>query len=336
MYAKKPYSNFRQAMQAGSRSVTKAGALTLLHGSCHYLFNQALRRFSDLARSAGSDVVHINFQPSRHQHITNLFEAPSLFVSQTLYVVHVGDKSKMLTQLLKLLIIDQLPPNQMIIASHIDRLPTLTRFKLAPHLQTIPCLQPAPFEMPTFLNDIVRRQNISLSAQAAECLHELVGSDCAKLADIVDKLALVWPQADQPIPAKIVVDSIGSIREEHSFAIESYLLERKFDGAYALVINLLDRGLQAIAILGVISSFYRKALKIKELSARGLSNQGILAEIKMPTHILQKYQRFTQRSRLITLQRQLRFCQEADIRLKSTHDNSRLLLTQLIDLAKGG
>jgi len=179
------------------------------------------------------------------------------------------------------------------------------------------------------------QEKVKLTSDAIDALVKLNGVDLAKIHNELRKYSLTFLDKTTALTGDDILDQSPSLKEEHAFILNQYLLDRDFSRAHRLIKELLDRGDSALAVLGLLNRHIRILLLL-------CADGGGLAKdfgrqdqktflLRMPTGILNKYKGLAVKysmNRLVELQRLI---QEADVALKSSSKADEILLAHLVE-----
>lgn len=111
-------------------------------------------------------------------------------------------------------------------------------------------------------------------------LISLVGDDLRRLNNEVNKLsAAALPE--RTITIDLVDSLVPNTREISNFGLTDNLVAGKKSAALGVLKKILDDGMEPLALLGLISSNYRRMLIAHEMFARGESRNSIVSAAKV-------------------------------------------------------
>ena len=181
----------------------------------------------------------------------------------------------------------------------------------------IPCVEPAAAEMPRFIAALGKRHGIQLNAEACHLLRDTLGDDLLKLDNEISKLGMIFTNGGV-MGANHIAPHLTLLREDHIFTIDSLLLQKKKAEAILLIHELLRRGENSLALLGVIANHCRKSLKILNLTKKRTPFPRMAELLHLPGHVIRSYTEYVSNIDMRTFIRALTSCAEADVKLKTS------------------
>lgn len=180
----------------------------------------------------------------------------------------------------------------------------------------IACPSPRPYEYAKHLQRICIQHKLQLDRGGQQLLLEHGGLQLGALANEVQKLALIFG-ADK-ITATDIAPHLGLLREDSSFVIIDLLLSNQHSRAQLAVKKLLQRGENALAILGVLVYFLRNII---------LASEG---QLKLAPRQVTRYQNLARQCQRTTCLELLTYCQQADMDLKTSRTRPELILGNIL------
>lgn len=127
--------------------------------------------------------------------------------------------------------------------------------------------------------DHIRDANSDADAQTIRHLVDIAGDDVRRLTNEIEKLsAAALP--GQLISKELIDSLVPHSRELSNFGLTDSLVAGRNADAIRVLQKILDDGTEPLALLGLISSNYRRLLVAKEMFARGSSRSDVISASK--------------------------------------------------------
>lgn len=207
--------------------------------------------------------------------------------------------------------------------------------KLAPKLKKqiptsfglIPCFTPSQREISAFISDLAKFYKLYLNQDCRQLLALSLGQDLFKIENEIKNLSLLFPDSKKQAPtAEDLSQALGSLREDHGFRLEEFILTKQTGKALNLLDDLIKRGESSLAILGILASHCRKAIEVLAHKSGEISAD----KIQIPAFIQQKFLRSLSSTDKAKYTKALRLCHEADIMLKTSKTSDLIPLSSII------
>jgi DNA polymerase-3 subunit delta len=180
-----------------------------------------------------------------------------------------------------------------------------------------------------WIEERVRKKGGQINAAAVETLAAFVGNDLRLLDQEIEKLIAYVDQA-RPISEDDVRLLVSYVREANIFEMVDALGQRDGQQAAKLLHQLLDEGEHPLALLGMIVRQFRIMIQVKELNARGLSQQEIAARLKLHRFVVKKAVRQAMNFSMEQLETVYRKLLETDVAIKTGQMDEMLALDMLV------
>lgn len=95
-------------------------------------------------------------------------------------------------------------------------------------------------QLPTFINEYMRRKRLAIEPNAAALLAEYVGADLNRLASELDKLALALPTGQRTVTMDLVETHVGISKEFNIFELQSALAQKDVERV-SRIANYFDK-----------------------------------------------------------------------------------------------
>ena len=331
------YSQFKQSLQKAIESIKKnKSGVFLVYGNCDKLVQLAkdaiLRAIKDFSNA---ETTVFETKDLKETSPSDLVESSSLFSDLNIYVFKQFEFKKNTTPFIEAPLESKIRNNIYLFLCETERIPPKTKKSLEKsNAISVLCQQPAPFEIKDFISDTARKLNLKITEPSANLIIDYVGFDCSKITNELVKISTFFSNKREPLHPADISTILGTIKEEHAFEIEKHLLANNPNKAGLLLGDLFQRGNSMIALLGIISNFCRKSIKVDQLQTQGHNEHQIASKVHLPLSVVRKYINFNRKNSRMLPFNILKFCQDADIRLKSTSTNGEILFMQLTSLLK--
>jgi len=325
------YAAFAKALMGLTRDAQGTeGWISLLYGPSDYLMIRALRALKEKLQDRGLE--RYDGPETSDAEFRNLWQQSGLFGGGGVAVFHRCEKWGRLIELLQEIPPDTAPGTNLILVIATEKLSAkiskeVERLKI----RLVPCFDPHPDDMPAFTNGLARRSGVTLTPEALRLLVQHCGNSPAPLEDALTRISLAFDGHKHALDAKDIAPYLGSVQEEHVFALDGFLMDGQPHRAQSLIVDLLRRGESALAINGILARHARQAARIAHATQVGQSLQELSSELRLPWGVIRRYQSYVARRPahqfLIALDR----CRSADIRLKTGRDiNSDATLFEIV------
>jgi len=174
-----------------------------------------------------------------------------------------------------------------------------------------------------------RRQRIKLRPGAAERLADAVGTDMAQLSSALERLSL-YKGAEQAIGPDDVDELLAQTRQHSIFELTNAVGRGLRREAMLVLRRMLQDREPGVRIVTMLARHLRQIWSAKELSARGVDQQAIAAEIGVHPFFVRDIVTQAERFGDAMLGRTHRALFEADRKLKSSRLTDGAVLEQLV------
>jgi DNA polymerase-3 subunit delta len=195
--------------------------------------------------------------------------------------------------------------------------------------------RPAEWEMVGWIEDRARERDLHLAADAAEVLSRLVGTDTARAASELDKLALFRQDRAGKVGLEDLDAVVGPGRATGAFELDDALLARDADRAVSVLRRrLLAEGRRREVLpllLGQASRTLRNLLLGVDTASRGAPGASALIEgFRMSPFVAKKVVGALSRYRGVDLGRALAAAHAADRASKSSSSAAEAALDRVV------
>jgi len=203
--------------------------------------------------------------------------------------------------------------------------------------EVLECAPPREREMPGWIQQAAGRRGLRLRGDAVQLIADAVGTDTGLAERELEKIALVYAGARQPVSQAEVEPLLGPGRAVGAFALEDALLVGRVETA----LDLLDRHLagagsgEPLALLGRLAAISRRLTVAGAVVERRGGESEVREALGCHPFVAKKY---TQAARRSTARgsRALAACVEADGLLKTGRDPRSALQRVLFALRLSG
>lgn len=329
------YRDFLESLKGfnSPNSISKSPNIIVIFGPSEHLHGMAIQQFRNLwTQLPNTSLQAIDAVEINGDFLSQVWSQESMFEPKGFYIFRRVEKKTDFSKFLGALI--DSPPRQHLCFSILS--PSIP-VKLAAALKgldhvTIPCFEPAPFEMDRYVQNQLIRHNIKMHPEAFALFRQAIGQDLSTIDNELSKLNLIFTDQKKEIHADDLAPILGFLRQDQVFQLDKLFLTGKTQEALALVLSLNKRGESPLAILGIITAHIRKSLRISRHLKDGLTAEQIAGSLKLPLPVIKSYTGYIRMKSPQAMIQALRLCQKADQQLKGSGIEGDLILSQLVYL----
>jgi DNA polymerase-3 subunit delta len=183
-------------------------------------------------------------------------------------------------------------------------------------------------EISDFLRRKAQEKDLRLSDETMAHLIEACGTELSPLIDAVERIDLyLGGTGVRVVDIDLVRDVIAHTRVHNVFALTDALGGRDFERALQVLASMLEAGESPLRLMPMISRHFRIIAKLKDPEVRGLSDRNERARaVGVVFYFLNRYQQDSERFTRHELEDIRRALLEADIALKSSRIDDRVLM----------
>jgi DNA polymerase III subunit delta len=201
--------------------------------------------------------------------------------------------------------------------------------QLQEQAQTVEFKKPFENQVPGWVRHICKANGLSISDEAIQLLHRLVGSPLIEIESEVRKLAdFISPRKD--IEIEDVAQCVSKKREENVFDLCENIANGDRIESLVHLVQLLDQGQSEIGIVSLIARHIRILMLIRQGLEQNLAGQRLAALAQVPSYYLQDYVLQSRKWTMKRLEQALVVLAETDKALKSSPLSSHIWLENLI------
>ena len=188
-----------------------------------------------------------------------------------------------------------------------------------------------PFEnqIPGWIRHICKGHELTISDEAIQLVHRLVGNQLTEIESEVVKLRDFLGDRKN-VELEDVAQCVSKKREENVFDLTEKIAEGDRVQSLVQLVQLLDQGQSEIGIISLVARHMRILLMIKQGSDQGLAGQRLATFAQVPTYYLQDYVQQARRWSVKKLENSLLILAETDKALKSSPLSSHIWLENMI------
>ena len=322
--SKYSYTNFQNAVKGLSKKNATAPQLIIAWGPSDFLLMKITSMVKSAANKQGGSIPVIFHEGSNlaQEGLSGLFEQAGLFAQKSLHIVKRTEKIKDLPKKIEKLG-TLTPGNDILFCIQTDKHPAKL-FKVLNSFSPyeVPCFAPKTKEMQNFLFNLCTAARLNVEQKAINLLLQSIGEDLFSLENAVRKISLEYAEQHEPITYDQIATSIGVMREDNTFKLQNHIIDGKKGLALLLVEDLLERGIEPLSILGILSRHLRQAIQLS-----GPNKDKVF----LPSFVKNQYAGYIKRVGLEKLKLGLIKCHDMDRTFKSsTKISPNLLLSDLV------
>jgi len=188
-----------------------------------------------------------------------------------------------------------------------------------------------PFEnqIPGWIRHICKGHELTVSDEAIQLLHRLVGNQLTEIESEVVKLRDFLGDRKN-VELEDVAQCVSKKREENVFDLTEKIAEGDRVQSLVQLVQLLDQGQSEIGIIALVARHMRILLMIKQGMEQSLAGQRLATFAQVPTYYLQDYVQQARRWSVKKLENSLLILAETDRALKSSPLSSHIWLENMI------
>ena len=215
-----------------------------------------------------------------------------------------------------------------LVGSKIDK-----RKKFFKHLyeqaQMVEFKKPFENQIPGWIRHICKGHDLSITDDAIQLLHRLVGNQLTELESEILKIKDFLGDR-KAVELEDVAQCVSKKREENVFDLTASIAEGDRVESLVRLVQLLDQGQSEIGIVALVARHLRILISIKQGMEQGISGQKLATHAQVPSYYLQDYVGQAKRWSIKKLESSLIVLSETDRALKSSPLSSHIWLENLI------
>lgn len=176
-------------------------------------------------------------------------------------------------------------------------------------------------QLPEFISEYAREKEVSIDAQAAYTLCQLVGNDLNRLTNEFDKVSLLLKPGES-ITVERVMSHVGVSKEYNIFELQKSVIQR--DGLTAArIVNYFEQNTKRNPVIPVVAflySFFSKLLIVAQATDK--SEKGLVSSLKISPYAVRDYSQALQHYQLMKIIENIMHLKTADLQLKGVDSGS--------------
>ncbi|WP_374079372.1 DNA polymerase III subunit delta [Bdellovibrio bacteriovorus] len=215
-----------------------------------------------------------------------------------------------------------------ILASRVDKRKKQIR-QLLDKADCVEFKKPYENQIPSWINYIAQSLGLTISNDAIQLLHKLVGNHLTEIESELKKLG-EFVGGQRRIEMADVAQAVSRSKEENVFDFTKAIGENDRVKALEHLVHLLDQGQNEIGIISLVARHVRILLTLKRGVEEGLHGAKLAHYAQVPPYFLESY---LDQSRLWTakkLEQTLVVLSETDKALKSSPLSSHIWLENMV------
>jgi DNA polymerase-3 subunit delta len=189
--------------------------------------------------------------------------------------------------------------------------------------------KPFDNQIPTWISRISKTYGLSLTDEARDLFHRLVGSQLLEIDSEMRKLREFVGESRE-VGLQEVALCVSRLKEDSVFEFVRVLVKADLGQSLEQLIRLLDQGQSEVGIVHLVARHFRILLQVKQALAQGLTSTKIATAVQVPQFFIKEYIEQTKVWNLKKLQTALLICAEVDKALKSSPISSAIWLENFV------
>ncbi len=197
------------------------------------------------------------------------------------------------------------------------------------------CLPLYDNQVPSWIGERVHLKKKEMSPEACRVLQAYVGNSLRALDNEIDKL-LIFVGDRKEIKEADIAEVVGSSKGYTVFELQNFIGRKDLKAALTVLSKMMETGESPQMIIAMLTRFFTILLRIAELKQRHMPESQLPAELRISPYFLKDYLEFYARIAETNIEHGFRALLAADVELKSTTTDPRLVMDLLIySLVKG-
>jgi DNA polymerase-3 subunit delta len=323
------YSQVEKAVESGG----DFAPLYFFHGEEPYLIQQALQYLKACVVEPASSDFNFTSYYAADVSITQVCDEvetlPMMAQRRMVLLKEVQDLSDKEWAQLETLFVTPVVSTVFVLVGHkIDKRKKFFRI-LSEQASAVEFKKPYENQIPGWIRHIAKAHSLTISDEALQLFHRLVGSQLLEIESEIKKLRDFIGVRKQ-IELEDVAQSVSKKREENVFDFcESIANGDKVESLIHLV-QLLDQGQSELGIVQLLARHIRILMVIKQGIEQNMSGQKLAALAQVPSYYLQDYLNQSKRWSFKKLEQVLVILSETDRALKTSPISSHIWLENMV------
>ncbi|HEX9829118.1 MAG TPA: DNA polymerase III subunit delta [Bacteroidota bacterium] len=201
--------------------------------------------------------------------------------------------------------------------------------------QLIECKPLFDNQAPDWIEARIKKMGKSVSPEAVRLLHAYVGNSLRVIQSEIDKLFIFIGDKKQ-IEVEDVAGVVGETKGYTVFELQNAVGKRDISLSMQILERMLELGESPQLMIVMLTRFFTQLYKLSELKQRRATDQLIASELGIKPYYVKQYVAFSANFSNEHIEQNFRALLDADVTLKSTSRDQRLVMDLLIySLVKG-
>ena len=304
----------------------------VVYGPSDYLINKTLEKLAhNWKQDQSTSAITADASELKDDDFRNLWEVSSIFEPKNFALIRRVEKKLSFANFLKSIPSANSINNTICLAINSNTIAAkLSKEIKRLDAKIIPCFEPTPYEMKSFIKGLAKRYKLNLSMDSIDLFNNTIGDNLFDIDNELEKLSLIFhDSADKTIQKEELSKYLPVLKSEHIFKLDNYIIEQNKAHTMSLLYDLSSRE-NPLGILAMISGHCRKAIKIAELHKNRLPIAEISSKAKVPPFVVKKYLPYVKKKKSSNFTNTLLECQKADKLLKTTKISPDVILGSVI------
>lgn len=184
-------------------------------------------------------------------------------------------------------------------------------------------------QIPAWIRKRVQEQGKQISSDALRILQNFVGTNLREMANEIDKLG-IYLYERETIEKRDVETVVGATKVNSVFDLADSVAERKLTDSFQILHSLLEAGESGVGIVWILARRFFTLAKVYQLKKNQTSAEEIARKAKIRPFLVSSYLRQSGYLLPVELERAFQLLLEADMNLKSSYQNPKLILELLV------
>ena len=188
---------------------------------------------------------------------------------------------------------------------------------------------PKRWQLPRWIMDQSRSMGHGMDEPTAHLIADMSGTSLQGLRLVIDQLSL-YVGPGQPITSQVVEGMLAATRSHTVFELVDAVGDRQLTDALRHLHLMLEQREPALRILAMLVRHFRQLWQVAYARSRGADMDRIQGDLKIPPFAMKKLWRQSGRFNGVALRRSYDLLYRANLGLKSTGADDRLIMERLV------
>lgn len=184
-------------------------------------------------------------------------------------------------------------------------------------------------QIPAWIRNRVHERGKQISPDALRVLQNCGGPNLRDLANEIDKL-LIYMNDRKRIEKEDVEAVVGATKAHSVFDLAESVAEKRLDDSLQILHFLLESGESEVSIVWTLTRYFSTLAKVHQLNEKRVSADEIARRAKIRPFLVSTYLQQIRGLSAPQLERAFQLLLEADVNLKSSYQNPRLIMELLV------